>query len=595
MSADTRTGSPDPQPSLRFPLADARTVWREVTGALRGRRWTLIGLVVVLFVGAALGVVGPLGLGRIVDVVAEDGDSGTVWVTGVVMAVAIALGAVVTAAGMIVAARLLERVLAELRERMVQRAFALPQSLVERAGSGDLVSRATDDVAQVAEAAPRVLPALTSSLFTILASLGGAAVLDWRYAVALLLIIPIHVVAVRFYLRRAPQIYAAERAMAAERARHVLAALQGLPTVHAYGLTDRMAGRIAVASWGVVRWSVHARIIQNRFFARINVAEWVGMSLLLVVGFLLVGNDLGTIGATTAAMLLFLRLFQPIGMLLLVVDDLQSALASLQRIVGVIALDPDAGRPAPGSDGSDEAVGEPASGPLVALDRVDFDHLPDEPLLRDLDLTIHPGETIGLVGTSGAGKTTVAALVAGVHEAQAGDLRRRPGSSVALVSQEVHVFAGTLRENLSLAAPDADDATVLAALDVVGARGLVDAVPDGLDGVVGPEGHRLTAAQAQHLALARLVLADPDLAVLDEATAEAGSTSAGVLDQATTAALEGRAALVVAHRLSQAAQADRILVMERGRIVEQGAHAELVAAGGHYARLWSAWEARGGD
>jgi ABC-type multidrug transport system fused ATPase/permease subunit len=158
------------------------------------------------------------------------------------------------------------------------------------------------------------------------------------------------------------------------------------------------------------------------------------------------------------------------------------------------------------------------------------------------------------------------------------------------VTQEVHVFAGPLADDLRLARPDAGDDELRAALAAVGALEWADALPNGLDTVIGDGGHALTVVQAQQLALARLVLADPPIAVLDEATAEAGSAGARVLDAAARKALEGRTGLVVAHRLSQAATVDLVVVLDEGRVVEQGSHAELVAAGGRYAALWAAWE-----
>jgi ATP-binding cassette subfamily C protein len=161
--------------------------------------------------------------------------------------------------------------------------------------------------------------------------------------------------------------------------------------------------------------------------------------------------------------------------------------------------------------------------------------------------------------------------------------------SIALVTQEVHVFAGTLGADLRMAAPDADDQKLWDALELIGAAQWVRNLADGLETIVGEEGHQLTPLQSQQLALARLVLLDPELAILDEATADAGSTGAGVLEVSAEAALRGRSALIVAHRLSQAARADRIVYLERGRIVEVGSHAELVARGGRYQALWNAW------
>ncbi len=211
------------------------------------------------------------------------------------------------------------------------------------------------------------------------------------------------------------------------------------------------------------------------------------------------------------------------------------------------------------------------------------------PVLEDITLDIPAGEHLAVVGASGAGKTTLAAVIAGIHPPDTGTVERP--TRTALITQEVHVFAGTLRDNLTLSAPEASDEQVCAALDATGAAGLLDILPDGLDTLVGGGGHALTDAQAQQIALARVVLADPELAIFDEATAEAGSTDSGLLDRAAEAALRGRTGIVIAHRLSQAATCDRIVVMERGHITETGRHDELLAAAGRYAGLWAVWQA----
>jgi len=560
-----------------LPLASGREVARELRRSLPQGWWRVPGLVVVVLSAAVAGVVGPLALGSVVDAIGAGDDAPHLAVIlAAVMAGAVVVGAVLTAVGMIAASRLFESALADLRERMVDTALHLPPARVESAGTGDLVARAGDDVAEVSDAIPRVVPALVGAAFTIAVTLVGMAVIDPWYAVALLAVTPLHAIAVRRYLRSAPGVYAAERAAMADRAQHLLDALRGLETVRAYSAEPAHLARISTASWNVVRWSMRARGIQNLFFARLNAAEFLGMAGLLAVGFFLVSNGGGTVGGTTAAMLLFLRLFGPINQLLFVVDDLQSAFASLARIVGVIRSTTPDRAPVPEPHHDD-----------VRLRNITHAYDEGRPVLHDVSVHVDAGTTVAVVGASGAGKSTLAAIAAGVHDPVDGAVHRP--ASVALVTQDVHVFDSDLRANLTLAAPDASDDDLHHALSRVRADGIVARLPRGLDEPVGASGTALSPAEAQHLALARVILADPAFVVLDEATAEAGSAEAGQLEDAALAAVAGRTALVVAHRLSQAAAADRVVLLEAGRVREEGTHDDLRRAEGPYARLWAAW------
>ncbi|MGP9602295.1 ABC transporter ATP-binding protein [Brachybacterium sp. AOP42-E1-35] len=566
-----------------LPVAGGRETWQVVWRMSHGHRRKLVAAAVLGIVAATAGLVAPAAIGYLVDGV-QDGtaDAGTVvWVLAVMIAAAIA-GAAGTAVTVVLAARSYHAILAELRERLVERAMSLPQSVVEDAGTGDLVSRSSDDVAQVADAAPQIIPAFTTVVFTILATFAGMAALDLWYGLALIVVLPVYVVTVRWYLRTGPRVYRAERAAMSGRAQQLVESQRGHATIVGFDLTEHRHHRVLDASWKVVAHSLRARTVQNMFFGRLNIAEYLGMAAILLAGFWLIDAGQSTVGAATAAMLLFLRLFGPIGQLLIVVDILQSVLASLARMVGVITT-PTQPDTAPAR--SAPSQGAPAT---VRIEGVTHRYQQDSsPALHDITLTIDRGQRIAIVGASGAGKSTLAAVIAGIHHPQQGTVARP--ERTAVITQEVHTFAGTLRDNLTLAAPDADDADVRAALATTRASGLLELLPEGLDTMLGTTGHPLTAAQAQQIALARMVLADPDLAILDEATAEAGSSHANILDQAADAALTGRTGLVIAHRLSQAAACDRILVMADGKIIEDGAHADLLAAGGVYARLWEVW------
>lgn len=573
-----------------LPTADGPRTRAAVAELLRPFKGLALGALAVMVTGTAVGLLTAPLLGRIVDLVVDHRPAGAITVPVLLLVVAALGRGVATGIGGSLVARLGESMLAALRERFVARALHLPLDQVERAGSGDLSARVTTDVSVIARAVRQALPEFASALLTIVLTLVGLAVLDWRFLLVVLLAVPVQLHTVRWYSRRAIPLYAEQRVAAGTLQQQLLDTVGGARTVRAFRLADEHVERVRGRSQGTVDLTLRGIRLLTRFYARLNLAEYIGLAGVLIAGFVLVGNDTVTLGTATAAALYFHSLFNPINSALALVDDAQAATASLSRLVGVADL-PVAAEPARPGTAADSSV------KVVGLRHA---YLPGHPVLHGVDLTLAPGERVALVGASGAGKTTLAKLVAGVHRPDGGEILLGGSSldalgpeatrrTVALISQEVHVFAGPLAEDLRLARPGAAEADLRDALEKVGALTWVDALPEGLDTLVGDEGHRLTVTQAQQVALARLVLADPPIAILDEATADAGSAGSRVLEAAANRALEGRTALVVAHRLTQAAAADRVVVMAAGRVVETGTHAELVAAGGRYASLWEAW------
>lgn len=575
-----------------FPLATWAQARRDIIRQLRavpGAWWQALAAAVLLGIGAWCTVSVPRLMGRIVDI-ATSGTDSDLWRTAGLMAAAAVIAGVTDGAGYFLLARLSERLIANLREEMVGTALGLPMHRVEDAGTGDVVSRSTDDVAQTSSAVMEVLPVLSGAVFVIAATGIGLLTVDWRFLAVILLVSPVYWLSARAYLRKAPQLFAAERASMGLRARRVLEAIHGRRTVRAFRMERDMHDRISDASWSVVDNAVGANRVMVRLLNRMLIAEFVMITSALVLGFFLVDHGTLGVGAVTGAALMIIRVRGPLQQVMRVLDAAQSGYASLARIIGV-TVDPP--RPVPDA-GAPEARGE------VVLDDVAFRYGEDAWAVSDVSFRIAPGKTVALAGASGAGKTTVATLLAGLREPTSGavtvdgvpvtalsDAER--AARLALVSQEVHVFSGTLRDDLLLAAPDATDDALSAALVAVGADGWLATLSDGLETEVGARGVIPDPVVAQQLALARVLLRDPKVVVLDEATAEAGSAGAQALEDAARRLTEGRTALTVAHRLDQARQADEILVMEDGRIVERGSHDDLVSSGGRYAELWSVW------
>ncbi|MFI6300428.1 ABC transporter ATP-binding protein [Amycolatopsis thailandensis] len=571
----------------KLPLADKKDVRRWIRVTARDNKREFSVMLGLFCVATAIGLAGPQLLGALVDEVVQGTTTATI--TWLAIAFVVVLGAQAWFKGLArLRARVFgERILANNREEFVGNALNLPLGTVEAAGTGDLLSRATTDVSRIDHAvrfgAPEILIAAVTVVFTVVAMVVTSPFLALGLLVALPLLVPVNL----WYQRRVPDVMRRMLDRWAELQSTTHETAEGARTAEALNLTGR---RVRAGHDGLdaaMLGERKIRALQMRWIPSLEISYVLPVSVMLGLGLLAYSNGWEGLGTITAMLLYSQVMTGPLNEALFWLADMQVAGASLRRLLGV--------RPAPSSG---ETSGAPRGQDIEVRD-VRFGYNAEREVLHGIDLRVPAGERLAIVGPSGAGKSTLGRLLAGMSAPTSGSVRIGGAEvstlpddvlrgEVLLLTQEQHVFAGTLRDNLTLPAGDWSDSRLLDALTSVGASEWVASLPDGLDTKVGAGAVAVPAAMAQQLALARVVLADPHTLVLDEATSLLDTGSARELERSLSAVLEGRTVIAIAHRLHTAAAADRVAVIEGGRVTELGSHAELLAAGGPYSALVAA-------
>lgn len=484
----------------------------------------------------------------------------------------------------------------DLRRRCLDAILRAPVPRVMELGTGNVITRMTKDIDDVVQTITAIGSRVLTTVFVFPITFIGLLLIDVRFALILVAVCICTYPFARAVVRAIPAASNAVSVAEARRNAVLLDTVRGLPTLRAFDLERWALARMRRTSWGAVEAEMDRVpwFIRLMGIGQVAFAAWVVLTL--GVGAWLASAGAVTPGQASAAVFMVIRAEVMVFNALFFVGELQGAATAVGRAVSLAKL----------ADGRvATAVPEDLTKPVdVAVDHVSFAYPGGANVLEDLSVTLAAGTTTALVGTSGAGKSTLAALIAGLVEPTSGRIRvgvvdtsqvsdTWTAKNVTLLTQDVHLFAGTLREDLSMAAQGATDAELLRALRHVGldpdGTQFARLFPKGLDTAVGAGAEELPPEVEQQLALARVALSSPKVLILDEATAEAGSDATNTLEEAAARIAEGTTALVVAHRLDQAAVADRILVMDAGRIIEDGTHAELMAAGERYAQLFAAW------
>jgi ATP-binding cassette subfamily B protein len=575
-------------------------------------RVLVIGFLVTLVLDALLVVAQPLLFRRIIDQGVTPGNSQVVTTTALLIALLAVVDSLLTLLGRWYSSRIGEGLIYDLRTQVYDHVQRMPVAFFTRAQTGALVSRLNSDVIGAQQAFTSTLSGVVGNAISLVAVVIAMMWLSWQITLASLVLLPVFLIPARYFGRTLQSITREQMQLNAEMSTQMTERFNvaGALLVKLFGRPDEEAEAFSGRSGRVRDIGIRIAMMNRIFFTALTLVAALATALVYGVGGNLAIAGTITVGTLLALAALLGRLYGPLTALANVRVDVMTALVSFERVFEILDLEPMV------QDAAD-ATAIPVGPTTIEFDHVRFrypsaeevslaslesvarqDSAPvRDDVLRDITFTALPGEMVALVGPSGAGKTTITALVSRLYDVSEGairingvDVRGATQESlhglVGVVTQDAHMFHDTIRANLLYARPDATDEQLHAALRDAQVLKLVEDLPDGLDTVVGDRGYRLSGGEKQRMAIARLLLKAPDVVVLDEATAHLDSESEVAVQQALATALEGRTSLVIAHRLSTIREADTILVVENGRIAQQGSHDELLAAGGVYENLY---------
>ncbi len=584
---------------------------RRVASYARPYTGAIVFFLVVVVVDAFLMVAVPLLLRDIIDKGVTPKDSAVVIRLSLVVAVIAVADAGLTMLQRWFSARIGEGLIYDLRSQVFTHVLRQPIAFFTRAQTGSLVSRLNSDVIGAQQAFTSVLSSVVSNAVSLVLIVGAMATLSWQLTLAALSLVPFFLIPARLMGRRLAGLSALQMNLNADMGSRMTERFNvaGALLVKLFGSPVREDAEYAERAAKVRDSGIRIAMNRTVFMVALGLVAAVATAMVYGFGGVMAVNGMLTVGTLLALAALLARLYAPLTALSNVRVDIMTALVSFERVFEVLDLrplieeKPDA-QPLP--DGPLDVELDSVAFRYPSADEVSLaslettasgDRKAGEPVLHDVSFVAEAGALVALVGPSGAGKTTITSLVSRLYDPTAGEVRvggmdlkdaslQSIHDSIGVVTQEAHLFHDTIRANLAYARPEASEEQMLEALRAAQISRLVDALPEGLDTVVGDRGHRLSGGEKQRLAIARLLLKGPRVVVLDEATAHLDSESEAAVQRALDAALAGRTSIVIAHRLSTVRGADQILVVEDGRIVERGRHSELLAQGGLYSDLY---------
>jgi ATP-binding cassette subfamily B multidrug efflux pump len=551
---------------------------------------TLLGALVLVLLTAGSQGAGPVLIGKAVDdFIGNSNRAGLAWVMLALLVVYV-IGAWATRTQMFLIGQVGQKLLADLRQKVFNRVQSLSVQYIESKFAGDLMSRLVNDIDALNNFFSQVINQLIGSVFGLLGIMIAMLILNWQLALAVLVAIPLLLVTTNLFAGLARKAFRKTRETLGDVSAGMEEEISGVKVAQAFNRTEENVRRFKERNDANRNANVNATAVTSAFAPTMDVISTLDTALIAALGGLMVIRGSLTVGVVVAFLQYSQNFFRPLSGLAQLWTMMQSALAAAERVFELLDTEPDV------KDAADSIELQPIKG-TVEFQGVSFHYKDDEPVLENVNFLAKPGETIAVVGPTGAGKTTLVNLIGRFYDVDDGkilvdgnDVRTVTQSSLrkqmGIVTQEPFLFSGTIMDNIRYGKLSASDDDVISAAVAANSDGFINRLPEGYQSAVGERGKLLSQGQRQLISIARAILADPRILILDEATANIDTRTEVLIQSALNKLLKGRTSFVIAHRLSTVRNADVVLVIDDGRIVERGTHQDLLSKGGLYADLY---------